>query len=374
MPLVVWDPALLAYQLSADHPLNPIRLDLTISLATELGVLEGISMYAPQPATDEVLGRLHTPEYVATVKKASLPGAEGAWWPDELGHGLGTLDNPVFEGMHDSSALIVGGSVQAAAAIARGEVDRAVNIAGGLHHAMADRASGFCVYNDAALAIMELLRLGAERVAYVDVDVHHGDGVQAAFYDDPRVLTVSLHESPNTLFPGTGWPWEQGNGAAAGTSVNVALPAGTGDRDWLRAFSAVVPGVLAQFRPDVLVTQHGADAHAEDPLANLQLTVDGQRAAQLMLRDLAQRCAGGRWLALGGGGYALVRVVPRTWTHLLAIVLDRDVDPETPLPPNFRRRTGADRLPVRGAPMPTTMTDGGDTRVHAVGRARRHAG
>ena len=361
MPLVVWDPALLAYQLSADHPLNPIRLDLTISLATELGVLEGISMYAPQPATDEVLGRLHTPEYIATVKTASLPGAESAWWPDELGHGLGTLDNPVFEGMHDSSALIVGGSVQAAAAIARGEVDRAVNIAGGLHHAMADRASGFCVYNDAALAIMELLRLGAERVAYVDVDVHHGDGVQAAFYDDPRVLTVSLHESPNTLFPGTGWPWEQGNGAAAGTSVNVALPAGTGDRDWLRAFSAVVPGVLAQFRPDVLVTQHGADAHAEDPLANLQLTVDGQRAAQLMLRDLAQRFAGGRWLALGGGGYALVRVVPRTWTHLLAIVLDRDVDPETPLPPNFRRRTGADRLPVRGAPMPTTMTDGGDT-------------
>ena len=117
--------------------------------------------------------------------------------------------------MHDASALIAGGSVQAAAAIARGEVDRAVNIAGGLHHAMADRASGFCVYNDAALASRELFRLGAERVAYVDVDVHHGDGVQAAFYDDPRVLTVSLHESPNTLFPGTGWPWEQGNGAAS---------------------------------------------------------------------------------------------------------------------------------------------------------------
>jgi acetoin utilization protein AcuC len=190
--------------------------------------------------------------------------------------------------------------------------------------------------------------------------VHHGDGVQAAFYDDPRVLTVSLHESPNTLFPGTGWPWEQGNGAAVGTAVNIALPAGTGDRDWLRAFTAVVPGVVQAFRPDVLVTQHGADAHADDPLANLQLSVDGQRAAQLLLRELAERCSGGHWLALGGGGYSLVRVVPRTWTHLLANVLDRDIDPDTALPPNFRRRTGADRLPVRGAPMPTTMGDGAD--------------
>ncbi len=357
--MVIWDPAVLGYKLSPDHPLNPIRLDLTIQLATELGVLDGMSFTAPEPASDEVLHRVHTSAYIAAVKDASQPGSAAGYWPDAAEHGLGTTDNPVFEGMHASSALIAGGSVQAATALGTGAVTRAVNIAGGLHHAMADRAAGFCVYNDCALAITELLRLGAERVAYVDVDVHHGDGVQAAFYDDPRVLTISLHESPRTLYPGTGRSEECGTGAAAGTAVNVPLPAGTGDADWLRAFEAVVPGLLQAFRPTALVTQHGADAHAEDPLANLMLTVDGQRAVQLRLRDLADTHCGGRWLALGGGGYALVRVVPRTWTHLLATVLGRDVDPGTSLPAAFSLRCA--RLLGDPALVPASMTDGGAT-------------
>ncbi len=358
-PLVVWDPALLRYQWSADHPMNPLRLQLTMQLATELGVLDGVSLTAPEPADDATLRTVHTAEYLAAVKAASVPGVDPYRAADD-GFGLGTTDDPIFPGMHDAAALIAGGSVLAATAIGAGRVTRAVNIAGGMHHAMAGRASGFCVYNDAALAIAALLRSGVERVAYVDVDVHHGDGVQAAFYDDPRVMTISVHESPRTLFPGTGRPAEVGSGAAAGTSINLALPAGTGDDGWLRAFHAVVPGALQAFRPQVLVSQHGADAHVEDPLANLRLTLDGQRAAQITLRELAERHTGGRWLALGGGGYAVVRVVPRTWTHLLGIVTDRDVDPATPLPPGFRQTAGGylryDGTPSGGLPL--TMSDG----------------
>ena len=178
-------------------------------------------------------------------------------------------------------------------------------------------ASGFCVYNDAAVAIAWALAAGAERVAYVDVDVHHGDGVEAAFWDDPRVLTISLHESGRYLFPGTGSPNDVGGPGAEGRAVNVALPPGTGDDGWLRAFHAVVPPLLERFDPQLLVTQHGCDSHALDPLAHLELSVDGQRATYAALHDLAHRYAGGRWVALGGGGYALVQVVPRAWAHLV---------------------------------------------------------
>ena len=328
--MLVWDPRMLAYDLGGYHPLHPLRWELTWALAESLGVLDGFTFTTPTPADDATLLSVHTTDYLDAVKAASAPGLG----PDstQFGHGLGTADDPVFPGMHDAAALIAGGSVTAARAIAAGEVDRAVNIAGGLHHAMPDRASGFCVYNDAALAIAALLDAGIERVAYIDVDVHHGDGVQAAFYGDPRVLTVSVHESPMTLFPGTGWPRETGRGAAEGTAVNLALPSGTGDAGWLRAFHAVVPSVVAAFRPQVLVTQHGADTHTEDPLADLRLTVDGQRASYQALRDLAETVTGGRWLALGGGGYSLVRVVPRAWTHLLGVVTDRDVDPARAIP------------------------------------------
>jgi acetoin utilization protein AcuC len=364
-PLVVWDPAMLDYDLGGDHPLHPVRWELTWELAERLGVLSGIEQFAPPVAGDDQLARVHSRDYIAAVRAASGPRAPGG---SRLlvGHGLGTEDNPIFEHMHDSAALIAGGSIAAAAAIARGEVDRAVNIAGGLHHAMAGQASGFCVYNDAALAIATLLDAGIGKVAYVDVDVHHGDGVQAAFYDDPRVLTVSIHESPLSLWPHTGWPSEIGSGPAAGTAVNIPVPAGTGDAGWLRAFTAVVPGVVAAFRPDVLVTQHGADSHAEDPLADLNLSVDGQLASYRALRDLAESTTGGRWLALGGGGYAVVRVVPRAWTHLIATVADRDIDPSTPLP---RAWLEAARRARPGVRLPDRMTDGASTAFDRWDRA-----
>jgi acetoin utilization protein AcuC len=244
--------------------------------------------------------------------------------------------------------------VAAARAVWTGGAEHAANVSGGLHHALAEAASGFCVYNDPAIAIAWLLVNGAERVAYVDIDVHHGDGVQAAFYDDPRVMTISLHETPRTLFPGTGFPNESGGPGAEGTSVNVALPPGTGDGPWLRAFDAVVPPLLEAFRPEVLVTQHGCDSHALDPLAHLILSVDGQRTAYAWLHRLAHRVAGGRWLVTGGGGYELVQVVPRAWTHLLAEAAGRPIEPETATPEPWRdfvRRRTEEIAPRR-------MTDG----------------
>ncbi|MGH3737815.1 MAG: acetoin utilization protein AcuC [Micromonosporaceae bacterium] len=350
--LVVWDEGLLGYDLG-DHPLDPVRLELTIALARGLGVLDrpGVSIAKPQPADDETLLRVHRRDYIAAVKAASDD-------PCFTGAGLGTGDNPVFADMHAASAYVAGATVQAAEAVWSGEVRRAVNIAGGLHHAMPDRAAGFCVYNDPAIAITRLLDAGAERIAYVDVDVHHGDGVQEIFYHDPRVLTISLHETPLALFPGTGFPEDVGGPEAEGYAVNVALPPGVGDAGWLRAFHAVVPGLLRAFRPQLLLTQCGADTHRMDPLADLRLSVDGQRASYLALRELAEELCDGRWIATGGGGYALVEAVPRAWAHLLGILSGEPLDPTTATPLPWRA-LARERRP-RVTP-PKRMTDDCDT-------------
>lgn len=353
---VIWTPDLLSYDLGDDHPLDPVRLDLTMRLATELGVLEGIEPVVPGRAPDTEIERVHVPAYLTAVKAAPET-------PFGVGHGLGTDDNPIFLGMHEASALVCGGTLAAAREIAEGRADRAVSIAGGLHHAMSDRAAGFCVYNDCAVAISWLLDHGYDRIAYVDVDVHHGDGVQAAFWADPRVLTISLHQHPLTLWPGTGWASEVGTAAAAGTAVNVPLPPGTSDPGWLRAFEAVVPSLLRAFRPQVLVTQCGVDTHREDPLAGLGLTVDGHRAIYRRLRDLAGETAGGAWLATGGGGYGLFRVVPRSWTHLLATVLDRDVPAGRAVPAGWTAHAAG----LTDQPLPTTMTEGATTAYEAWG-------
>jgi acetoin utilization protein AcuC len=261
--------------------------------------------------------------------------------------------------MHDASALIAGQSVGAAEAVWRGEADHAVNFAGGLHHAMPGQAAGFCVYNDAALAVARLLELGAERVVYVDTDVHHGDGVQTAFWDDPRVLTISLHETPRTLFPyATGWPEETGGADAEGGAVNVALPAGTGDEGWLRAFHAVVPALVAAFRPQVLVSQHGADSHVEDPLAHLAVSLDAQRVVAEACHRLAHEHAQGRWVALGGGGYAVADVVPRAWAHLVGIAAGAPVEPRTAVPREWQDQAYA----LTRTSVSARMTDGAPAR------------
>jgi acetoin utilization protein AcuC len=350
--LVLWDEALLGYDLGRDHPLHPVRLELTVALARELGVLDrpGVRVAKPQSASDALLELVHDPSYLNAVRRApdDMMGRLG------LRYGLGTDDNPVFERMHESSALITGASLAAARAVHEGTAQHAVNLAGGLHHAMRDRASGFCVYNDPAVAISWLLAQGVSRVGYVDIDVHHGDGVQAAFYDDPRVLTISMHESGYTLFPGTGFPGETGRGAALGSAVNVALPAGTGDAGWLRAFHAVVPPMIREFRPEILFSQHGADSHRLDPLADLMLSVDGQRAAHAALHSLAHEVCGGRWVAVGGGGYDVVQVVPRSWTHLLAVATGDPLPAATAVPDGWRKLVATRS---RQAP-PTSMGDG----------------
>jgi acetoin utilization protein AcuC len=343
---VAWDERLAGYDFGPGHPLAPVRVELTVALAEAFGVLgeTGVTVAAPAAATTAELELVHDPRYIAAVQAGVRDAA----------FGLGTLDNPVFAGMHEASALVAGATLAAAAAVFGSQAEHAVNVAGGLHHAMRGMASGFCVYNDPAIAIRWLLEQGAERIGYVDVDVHHGDGVEAAFYNDPRVLTISLHEHPMTLFPGTGLPGVNGGHGAEGMAVNVALPAGTGDSGWLRAFDAVVPPLLRAFRPQVLVTQHGCDSHRLDPLAHLELSIDGQRTAHAWLHQLAHETAGGHWVLTGGGGYALVQVVPRTWTHLLAEASGRPLDPAAATPEPWREYA----LARTGAHAPETMTDG----------------
>ena len=353
---VVFDPTLTAYDFGISHPMSPLRVDLTVRLARELGVLAdegtagpGLPTVPAPMADDDLVATVHDPAYIDAVK---LAGKDPHRVIEE--RGLGTPDNPTFEGMHEASAHIVGATVEAARRVWTGDVLHAANISGGLHHAMPEKASGFCVYNDVAVGIRWLLAQGAERVAYVDVDVHHGDGVEAVFYGDPRVLTISLHETGQMLFPGTGFPSDTGGPGAEGSAVNVALPPGTSDAGWLRAFHAVVPPLVREFAPDVLVTQHGCDSHIEDPLAHLMLTVDGQRAAYLALHDLAHEVSDGRWVVTGGGGYAVVDVVPRAWTHLLAIVGGAPLDPATETPEGWRAHVQQ----LLGRTGPFRMTDG----------------
>jgi acetoin utilization deacetylase AcuC-like enzyme len=343
-----WDQRLLGYDFGPGHPLAPVRVELTMALAEQLGALDLVDVTPGfEPASDDVLQLVHDRDYVEAVRRA------GDCLRADPAHGLGTADNPVFAGMHQASALVAGASVAAAEAVANGTHDHGLNLSGGLHHAMVDQASGFCIYNDPAVAIAWLLARGVERVAYVDVDVHHGDGVQAIFWDDPRVLTISLHESGRTLFPGTGWPEETGGPAAMGTALNIAFEPGTTDEQWHRAFDDSVPAALRGFAPSFLVTQHGCDTHALDPLAHLLLTVDGQRSSYEKLHELAHEICDGRWLAVGGGGYELVQVVPRSWTHLIAIVAGSEIDPLTQTPLQWREyvknRTGQTA--------PTRMTD-----------------
>lgn len=353
---VVFDPSLTEYDFGPTHPMSPLRVDLTMRLADELGVLAGsggtVRTVAAPMATMDQLVAVHDPAYIEAVERAARTGEA------DLSHGLGTDDDPVFRGMHQASAHVVGASVEACRQVWTGESLHAANIMGGLHHAMRDRASGFCIYNDVAAGIQWLLDNGAKKVAYVDVDVHHGDGVERAFWDDPRVLTISLHETGQMLFPGTGFAQELGGPDALGSAVNLPLPPGTADSGWLRAFHAVVPDLVREFQPDVLVTQQGCDSHVEDPLAHLMLSVDGQRAAYLALHDLAHEVAGGRWVAFGGGGYAVVDVVPRAWTHLLSIVGGRPLEPGLLVPEGWR-----EHVTIRlGQVAPGRMTDGREAR------------
>jgi acetoin utilization protein AcuC len=325
---IAWDEALVAYDFGPQHPLKPVRVKLMIELARAYGLLDAsnVDVLAPRPASRAELELVHVPAYIDAIERISAVATDPY---GNYGWGIGIGDNPAFRGMHEASSLVAGASLVAAEAVAGGLVEHAFNPAGGLHHAMPDRASGFCIYDDPAIAIRRLLERG-ERVVYVDVDVHHGDGPQFIFYDDPRVLTLSLHESGEYLFPGTGFPDEVGSGDAEGTTVNVALPPLTDDAAYRAAFERVVPPLVEAFKPTILVTQLGCDTHATDPLAHLALVTGTYRWIARTLHGLAHSVTGGRWLALGGGGYQIYTVVPRAWTIYLGEIAGAELDDHIP--------------------------------------------
>ncbi len=344
-PLLVFGPRSLAYDFGPSHPLTPRRFGPGIDLLRQLGAAPGLE---PEPATLDALLRLHLPEYVAAVRRLSAdPSGRGAM-------GLGLADNPAFAGMHEAAAAVAGGSLAAMEAIIGGCTLHAHHPGGGLHHAMADRAWGFCIYNDVALAVVRARTEGL-RVLYVDLDVHHGDGVQALTCGDPGVLTLSLHESGRYLFPGTGFLDELGGGPAAGSAVNMPFEPYSGEAVWLAAVRALVPTLAAVFGPDVVVSQHGADTHAWDPLANLRVTTTAMAEAARVVDAVAHRWARGRWLATGGGGYEVYRVVPRAWA--LTWLAGAHREPPELTPEAWRDRWSSDASSFGAPGMPTSFLD-----------------
>lgn len=331
---LVWSDEFLEYNFGATHPMDPRRLALTIALIRELGIeLETLPAVV---ASEELLTLVHDPGYVEAVKESSARG-------QALAAGLtgSDGDNPVFGAMHEASARIVGGTVRAVRAVMRGQFARVFAPAGGMHHAHPDRAEGFCVYNDAAVAIASARAAGCGPVVYVDLDVHHGDGVQAAFEGDDDVTTVSVHQHPRRLFPHTGYPSDVGADGGKGHAINVALPEDVTDGGWLRAIEAIVEPVLREVRPALLVTQHGADTHRDDPLAELRISIEAQREAALMMREYADEYSSGKWVALGGGGYDVDGAVPIAWAHVAAVVAGREIDPGRAVPRAWRELVGA---------------------------------
>ncbi len=312
----VYDDAMSQHVLRPDHPMRPVRLRHTFELLDAYGAFDGRDslLVAPSLADEASVGEFHSRDYIAAVRTFSL-GLTG-FQPQRFGFAQGG-DNPIYPGMYEAALLSAGATLRAARLVADGEVSAAFNISGGLHHAAARHASGFCVFNDPVIAIKYLLNRGL-RVAYVDIDAHHGDGVQDAFYDDPRVLTISVHESGRYLFPGTGFAGETGSGAGVGYAVNLPLYPYTDDEIYLDAFEAIVPPLLEAFHPDVLLTQLGIDSYHTDPLTHLQVTSRGFVAAVARLGGL-----GYPWLATGGGGYD-IGAVARCWTLAYGIMCGAD--------------------------------------------------
>lgn len=348
--LYLFSPRYLAYDFGPDHPLRPERGRALQDLLGALRLLDDrhVRLLEPSPATEEELLLAHAPAYVETVKALS----EGPRDPARAeAAGLGEGDTPAFSGMHEVAATIAGGTLAAARAVMVGDALHAFNPGGGLHHAHRHRASGFCIYNDLVVAIAAVVREHEAKVLYLDFDVHHGDGVQAAFYDDPRVLTVSFHETGRYLFPGTGAVLELGTGAGLGYSVNVPLTAFTQDNSWLAAVEALVPALAEHFHPDLIVSQFGCDGHAWDGQAHFRLTTAAYARAARLVHELAHEHCQGRWVATGGGGYDPIRVVPRVWTLLWAEMCG------APLPETLPKDWLARWAPLAAGPMPRTFID-----------------
>jgi acetoin utilization protein AcuC len=350
---LVWDDTLADYRFNPEHPLNPRRLQLTLELIRALDLIGGNAHHIvpARTASDDELLLAHAPEFVDAVKRAS----DGTGSPSLLQtFGLGSADVPVVPGMHAKAAHVVGATLRAAELVMSGAATRAFSIAGGLHHARRAEASGFCVYNDLAVAIRWLQREHGARVMYIDIDAHHGDGVQWIFYDDPEVLTLSFHESGAFLYPGTGFIDEMGEGDGYGYSVNVPFDPHTDDVSFVAAAAELVPILADSFRPDVIVYQAGCDAHLHDPLTHLRCSTRIYGTLTRLVCDASDRHCGGRVIATGGGGYAIHTVVPRAWSLVWAALCGTEVPDEIP-------RAWLDVVASEtDEPLPTTLRDAED--------------
>ena len=309
----VFSDSLLNYHFHADHPFNQKRVLLAKELLEKSNALDKTDIIEPRIATEEELALFHDPSYIEAVKKASVGKLSE---DDGFEFGLGTEDTPIFPGMHNASSYLVGGTLTAVDAVLDGNYNHALNLGGGLHHGFKRKASGFCIYNDGAVAIKYIREKYDLKVLYVDTDAHHGDGVQWAFYDDPNVCTLSIHETGRYLFPGTGDVSERGIKAGHGYSFNIPIDAFTQDESFLQVYESALREIAAFFKPDVIVTQNGADAHFYDPLTHLSASMETFERIPMLAHKIAHEYCGGKWIALGGGGYDIWRVVPRAWSQI----------------------------------------------------------
>ena len=367
----VYGPHLQAYNPSDDVE-RPLRRELGIDLLEAYGLLDhpDVTRHDPRLATDAEITAVHAPAYVAAVRRYSENPVLAAA-PDAGVWGFHDGDTRARKGMHEAAAAACGSALTGALEIWEGRALQAFCPApAGLHHAMANRASGMCIYNDAAVAIRALLDRGAERIAYIDIDAHHGNGVQWIYYEDPRVLTVSVHESGRHLYPGTGGLAERGAGSGVGTSVNVPLPPYCGDGPYLRAMEEIVAPTVRRFRPDVVVMMTGVDPHHTDPMAHLQVTTAAFPRLYTILRDLAFDAARGRWLVVTGGGYN-IDLLARLWAYQLAAMLEVELPEELPAGwlATARERAGIDFTPVLSGDTPFVVDDETRRRGDAEGDA-----
>ncbi|MCA0986383.1 acetoin utilization protein AcuC [Guptibacillus algicola] len=311
--LFIYSSDYLNYKFSDNHPFNHIRVQLTHDLLKELSALSQDEIISPRIASDDEIALIHDPAYIQAVKDAgngTLASSVAA------NYGLGTEDTPIFSNMHEASALLVGGTLTAVDAVMTGKAKHALNIGGGLHHGFRGKASGFCIYNDSSIAIEYMKKKYDAKVLYVDTDAHHGDGVQWAFYDDPNVCTLSIHETGRYLFPGTGNINEKGHGKGYGFSFNVPIDAFTEDESFQEVYESSFRKVIEFFKPDIILTQNGADAHYYDPLTHLSVTMNSFEFIPKLAHELAHEYCDGKWVAVGGGGYDVWRVVPRAWSRI----------------------------------------------------------
>ncbi|WP_239727226.1 MULTISPECIES: acetoin utilization protein AcuC [unclassified Mammaliicoccus] len=345
----VYSEDLLKYRFSDSHPFNQMRLKLTTDLLFDLGVLTEAHIISPRVATDEELQLVHEPNYIEAIKKAGngdLPLKEY----DK--YGLNSEDTPQFINMHENSARVVGGTLSAVDAVMTGEATRACHLGGGLHHGFKGKASGFCIYNDSAVAIQYMQSKYNQRVLYIDTDAHHGDGVQWSFYTNEDVMNYSIHETGRYLFPGTGALTERGDGKGFGTTVNVPLDAYTEDDSYIDVFKDTVEAVCKAYKPDVILSVNGVDIHYLDPLTHLSCTLDTLYKIPYIVKGLADKHCDGKIIMIGGGGYNIWRVVPRAWSHVWFALNDLET-PEGSIPDSWLQKY----QPHAPLPLPSTWID-----------------